>query len=99
MFEAGKLHPRRRYRLCAPDRSKTGPSPEGAVVTPDQGPRAALRPPAPGSFSAGRPPLLDARGSHDPSGQIARYLWYFGDGRTLISTRPGSSDHYRHPGN
>jgi hypothetical protein len=78
---------------------ETGPSPHGAVVTPDQGPRAALRlSPRSGVVSAGRPLLLDARGSRDPDGRVARYLWHFGDGTSHVSTRPVLRHRYRHPG-
>jgi hypothetical protein len=87
-----------RLRAGAPPLD-SGPSPHGAVVTPDQGPRAALRlSPRSGVVSAGRPLLLDARGSRDPDGRIAHYLWRFGDGRSLISTRPALRHRYRHPG-
>jgi 6-phosphogluconolactonase (cycloisomerase 2 family) len=87
-----------RLRAGAPPLD-TGPSPHGAVVTPDQGPRAALRlTPRSGVVSAGRPLLLDARGSRDPDGQVAHYLWRFGDGKTLVSARPVLRHRYRRPG-
>ncbi|HVS99899.1 MAG TPA: beta-propeller fold lactonase family protein [Solirubrobacterales bacterium] len=78
---------------------ETGPSPHGAVVTPDQGPRAALRLfPRSGVVPAGRPLLLDARRSGDPDGRISHYRWRFGDGRTLVSARPVLHHRYRRPG-
>jgi DNA-binding beta-propeller fold protein YncE len=87
-----------RLRAGAPP-VETGPSPHGAVVSPDQGPRAALRlSPRSGVVSTSRPLLLDARGSRDPDGRIARYRWRFGDGRGLVSTHPVLRHRYRHPG-
>lgn len=87
-----------RLRAGAPP-TAAGPSPHGAVVSPDQGPRARLRlSPRSGVVWAGEPLRLDARGSRDRDGRIARYRWRFGDGASTTSTRPVLRYRYRRPG-
>lgn len=41
---------------------------------------------------------FDASASHDPDGEIAEYLWDFGDGTATSTTVPIATHRYRQPG-
>lgn len=70
--------------------------PAEIVVTPDQGPTAALAvTPSP----AGAATAFDAGGSGDPDGQVVRYDWSFGDGATATTTSPQTSHVFASAGN
>jgi PKD domain len=71
----------------------TGPSPHGLVVTPDRGPRAALR-----LQRMGQRVLLLATGSTDPDGIVERYAWRFGDGHAHPNGSAIEAHRYRHAG-
>jgi len=58
----------------------------GPVVSPDQGPTAALA--ALGTALPGAATRLDASASTDPDGTVARFDWDFGDGTTLADGGP-----------
>jgi len=72
-----------------------GNGPMGVTVAPDQPPLASL---APASGSIGQPIRLDASASRDPDGQIARYDWSFGDGKSAADAGPTPSHTYSAPG-
>lgn len=63
--------------------------PGDIVVSPDQGPTAAL---AVTPALAGAASAFDAGGSSDPDGQVVRYDWSFGDGASATTAVP-QTDH------
>ncbi|MBN8868216.1 MAG: beta-propeller fold lactonase family protein [Solirubrobacterales bacterium] len=73
-----------------------GPGPHGLVVSPDQSPVASLE--TPRNAVAGRKVILDAAGSYDVDGRVARYLWRFGDGSRATTKRPRVAHRFRRPG-
>lgn len=74
---------------------KVGANPWGIAFVPDQGPVAAfLTTPA----RARRSTAFNASGSGEPGGHVAAYLWKFGDGHALGTTRARASHVYRRPG-
>nr|WP_246345208.1 PKD domain-containing protein [Conexibacter arvalis] len=69
--------------------------PYGIAVAPNQGPRAELVATA---APAGAATALDAGGSSDPDGVVARYAWEFGDGTARTTASPQVTHAYAAPG-
>jgi len=70
---------------------EVGERPLGIAIVPDQPPLAAL---ASRDGIAGQPIRFDASASTDPDGQVARYDWNFGDGRTALDAGPTPTHAY-----
>ncbi|GIJ57534.1 beta-propeller fold lactonase family protein [Virgisporangium aurantiacum] len=70
-----------------------GPAYNSAAVLPNQGPVAAFA-----TRVAGRSVTVDASGSTDPDGTVARYRWDFGDGTTLTTAGPRATHVYPRAG-
>jgi 6-phosphogluconolactonase (cycloisomerase 2 family) len=69
------------------------------VISPDQGPTAALA--APSGAKAETPVTFDASGSSDSGdvgGSVARYDWDFGDGTTAVDAGPTPTHTYHQTG-
>lgn len=66
------------------------------VISPDQAPIASF---AISPRPAGTPTTFDASMSISPVGNIANYLWDFGDGDTLNTSSPAAMHNYILPGN
>jgi DNA-binding beta-propeller fold protein YncE len=74
-----------------------GNGPVNLAVTPDQPPAASLTVPA-GRVRPGVPAALNASGSSDPDGSIARYDWSFGDGQSAPNGGAAPTHSYAKPG-
>jgi YVTN family beta-propeller protein len=72
-----------------------GTNPLGIAVAPNQSPLASL---AAATGAAGQPVKFDATASRDPDGQVVRYDWSFGDGKTAPDAGPTPTHTYASPG-
>jgi YVTN family beta-propeller protein len=69
-----------------------GLTPIAMAIVPDQSPTPRLS--APATAVAGVPVQLDASGSSDPDGTVARFDWDFGDGSTAPDAGPAAGHTY-----